>query len=251
MYHDSNVRTIVVTGSTRGIGCAIAKYFHARGDYVLFSGRNDNGVVQTLGDRARFEQADVCLLKDLRRLVEVALEWTGRLDVFINNAGESHWMQLDEVTEEFWQEMIDVNAKSVLFGSQQAARAMKSGGCILNISSLAGKRGSAKNAVYCAAKFAVNGITQSLAKELGPRGIRVNAVCPVLVRTSGLLKALSDVSSPSSGDAEVFLSSFAQANSALGALPTAEQVAEFCFMLAGASAITGQCINVDSGVFPQ
>ncbi len=251
MHDVSTKRTIVVTGSSQGIGAAIGKYFHMRGDWVLFSSRKDNGIARSLGERARFEEADVRVPRHHERLVEVALSWTGRLDVFVNNAGESHWMPLDHVTEAFWQEMIDVNTKSVLFGAQQAARVMKRGGCILNISSLAGKRGSANNSVYCAAKFAVNGITQALAKELGPRGIRVNAVCPVLVRTPGLIAALRDASSPSMGDPEAFLAAFAQTNAALGVLPSAEQIAEFCYLLANASAVTGQCINVDAGVFPQ
>jgi 3-oxoacyl-[acyl-carrier protein] reductase/meso-butanediol dehydrogenase/(S,S)-butanediol dehydrogenase/diacetyl reductase len=160
-------------------------------------------------------------------------------------------MPLEKITEQFWQEMLDVNAKSVLFGCQQAAKALGAGGNILNISSLASKRGTANNSVYCAAKFAVNGITQALAKELGPRQIRVNAVCPVLVSTPGLIEALHDPAGPAQGAPAEFLSSFARSNSALGTLPTAEQVAEFCCLLVSASAVTGQCINVDCGVLPQ
>jgi len=244
-------RTVIITGGTKGIGAAIAAGFYAKGDSILVGARNDNGIAATLGPRARFQRADAALPKDHARLVDAALEWTGRLDVYINNAGMSQWMPVEKVTEEFWESMLDVNAKSVLFGCQQAARAMKSGGCILNISSLAAKRGTANNSVYCAAKFAVNGITQALAKELGPRGIRVNAICPVLVPTPGLLDALRDPAAPSQGNPADFLASFAKANAALGALPTAEQVAEFCHLLTCATAVTGQCINVDCGVLPQ
>jgi 3-oxoacyl-[acyl-carrier protein] reductase/meso-butanediol dehydrogenase/(S,S)-butanediol dehydrogenase/diacetyl reductase len=131
---------------------------------------------------------------------------------------------------------------------------MKRGGCIINVSSLAGKRGSANNSVYCAAKFGVNGITQALAKELGPKGIRVNAVCPVYVQTDGLLEALAEKDAPPAGqDADVYLRDFAIANSALGTLPTGEEIAQVCVFLASpaASAVTGQCINVDCGVLPQ
>jgi 3-oxoacyl-[acyl-carrier protein] reductase/meso-butanediol dehydrogenase/(S,S)-butanediol dehydrogenase/diacetyl reductase len=119
---------------------------------------------------------------------------------------------------------------------------------------LAGKRGSANNSVYCATKFGVNGITQALAKELGSAGIRVNAVCPVYVRTEGLNEALEEAVSPTSGaDTAAYLAAFATAQSALGVLPTAEQVAATCVFLASpaAAAITGQCLNVDCGVMPQ
>jgi NAD(P)-dependent dehydrogenase (short-subunit alcohol dehydrogenase family) len=244
-------RTVIITGGTKGIGAAIAAYFHAKGDSVLVGARHDNGFAATLGERARFQIADVTRPDDHARLVDAAIAWTGRLDIYINNAGQSQWMPVEKITEQFWQDMLDVNAKSVLFGCQQAARALKSGGCILNISSLAAKRGTANNSVYCAAKFAVNGMTQALAKELGPRGIRVNAVCPVLVPTPGLIDALKDKAAPAQGSPADFLANFAKANAALGALPTAEQVAEFCFLLTGATAVTGQCINVDCGVLPQ
>jgi NAD(P)-dependent dehydrogenase (short-subunit alcohol dehydrogenase family) len=123
----------------------------------------------------------------------------------------------------------------------------------VNISSLAGKRGSANNAAYCAAKFGVNGLTQALAKELGAAGIRVNAVCPVYVRTDGLLEALSDPESPTGGhDIAAYLDEFSRSQSALKVLPTGDQVAAACLFLASeaAGAITGQCVNVDCGVLP-
>ena len=245
------MKTVIITGGTQGIGAAIGQRFHEQGAFVIIGARRHNGFVEALGERARFVECDVTRPGDHARLVETALKTSGRLDIYVNNAGRSQWMYLDDVTEDFWNKMLDVNAKSVLFGSQQAARVLPPGGSILNISSLAGKRGSANNAVYCASKFAVNGITQSLAKELGPRGIRVNAICPVLVRTPGLIDALKEPSAPARGDPETFLSSFSQANSALGSLPTAAQVAHFCCVLAESEGVTGQCINVDCGVFPQ
>jgi 3-oxoacyl-[acyl-carrier protein] reductase/meso-butanediol dehydrogenase/(S,S)-butanediol dehydrogenase/diacetyl reductase len=182
------------------------------------------------------------------------MEWTGRLDVMINNAGVGGWRPLDKIDDAFWSTMLDVNLKSVLFGCQAAAAVMSKSGAIINVSSMAAKRGTANNAVYCAAKFGVNGITQALAKELGPRGIRVNAVCPVLVTTEGLTEALAQEYSPAYGGSVVeFLEGFTRSNAALGRLPTTEEVAQLCLFLASpaASAITGQCPNVDCGVFPQ
>ncbi len=244
-------KTVIVTGGTLGIGAAIARCFHEKEAFVIIGARRDNGFAKELGERARFVQADVTRLADHVRLLDAAIEATGRLDGYVNNAGRSEWMPLEKITDEFWNAMLDVNAKSVIYGAQAAIRGLQKGGFILNVSSLAGKRGSANNAVYCASKFAVNGITQSLAKELGPRGIRVNAICPVLVRTPGLVDALKDAAAPSEGQPDDFLASFTKANAALGQLPTAEQVGEFCYALAEAEAVTGQCINVDCGVFPQ
>jgi NAD(P)-dependent dehydrogenase (short-subunit alcohol dehydrogenase family) len=150
--------------------------------------------------------------------------------------------------------MISTNLKSVLFASKYAAEIMQPKACIINISSLAGKRGSANNSVYCASKFGVNGITQALSKELGIKGIRVNAVCPVYLRTEGLETALKENQSPTKGNnLDTFLTDFAKTQTALGVLPTEEQVANTCLFLAteSAAAITGQCINVDCGVMPQ
>jgi 3-oxoacyl-[acyl-carrier protein] reductase/meso-butanediol dehydrogenase/(S,S)-butanediol dehydrogenase/diacetyl reductase len=107
--------------------------------------------------------------------------------------------------------------------------------------------------MYVATKFGMNGLTQSLAKELGPAAIRVNALCPVLIRTPGLMEALETDWSPARGDPEAFLASFIAGNAPLGRLPTGDDVASMAVYLASeaASAITGQCINVDCGVLPQ
>ena len=99
----------------------------------------------------------------------------------------------------------------------------------------------------------MNGLTQSLSKELGPRGIRVNALCPVLIKTDGLIDALKENFSPAKLDPEKFITDFARDNSALKRLPKGEEVGNMAVFLASneASAITGQCINVDCGVLPQ
>ena len=247
-------RTVLVTGGSRGLGAAITRAFHTAGDHVVIAARRDTGLVQELGARARFVATDVRDPEALRAVVTNALAWTGRLDVLVNNAGFSAWRPLAEIDEAFWDEMIATNLRGVLFASQAAVAHMKRNAVIVNISSLAAKRGSANNSVYCASKFGVDGITQALAKELGPRGIRVNAVCPVYVRTGGLDEALADPSSPAGGrDVSAYLSEFAASQAALGLLPTGEQVAQACLFLASAAAgaITGQCINVDCGVLPQ
>ncbi len=250
----SQYKTVIITGGGTGIGAAISQVFYKNSYNVVIGSRSDSGLAQSLGERAIFQAVDVSQPAQLEALVQSALTWTGRLDVMINNAGFSEWRPVADVDELFWQQMIDTNLKGTFFGCQAAASHLKPGGSIINISSLAGKRGSANNSVYCASKFGVNGLTQALAKELGSKGIRVNAVCPVYVQTEGLLEALEQKDAPPRGQTvQTYLQNFAATSSALGTLPTGEEVGQACLYLASsaASAITGQCINVDCGVMPQ
>ena len=250
----ADARVVLITGGGRGIGASITKAFHAAGDRVCILSRRDSGLAAELGHAARHFACDVRSADDVARAVPEAVAWAGRLDVVINNAGASAWRPLEGIDEVFWADMLAVNLSSVLFTCQAAVRHLGRSGVIVNVSSLAGKRGSANNAAYCAAKFGVNGLTQALAKELGPRGIRVNAVCPVYVATDGLRDALVDPAAPAGGiPVPAYLSEFARTESALGRLPTADEVARACLMLASsdASAISGQCLNVDCGVLPQ
>jgi len=244
----------IITGGHRGIGEYLTRSFWEANYKVLIGGRNDSGLAVQLGNRVRFQQMDVRREKDHQRLIDNALEWGGGVNAYINNAGFSEWRPVELIDEDFWNSMIDTNLKGVFWGCKSAARVLGEGGSIINISSLAGKRGSANNSVYCASKFGVNGITQALAKELGPRSIRVNAICPVYVRTDGLLEALKNEWSPTAGkNTEDYLEDFAKSNAALKRLPSGEEIARLSVFLASnaASAITGQCINVDCGVLPQ
>lgn len=247
-------RTVVVTGGTLGIGADIVRAFHAAGWQVIAAARRDSGLAEELGERARWAALDVRHAKEHERVAAEAVAWTGRLDAWVNNAGVSAWRPLSMLDDAFIDEMLAVNLKGTLFGARAAAAHLPRGGAIVNVSSLAGKRGSANNSVYCAAKFGVNGATQALAKELGPAGLRVNAVCPVLVRTPGLDEAIVREHAPArDAGIDAFLEGFARSQSALGRLPLGREVGDACVFLAGegASAITGQCINVDCGVLPQ
>lgn len=251
---DNITKTVIVTGGNRGIGEAITRKFNANGYYVIIGARKDTGLAKQLGSKALFHAADVRNESDHRALIKAAIEWTGRVDVYINCAGFSEWRPVNEVDIDFWNLMMDTNLKGTFWGCKVAADSLSKGGCIINISSLAGKRGSANNSVYCASKFGVNGVTQALAKELGTRGIRVNAVCPVYIQTDGVMEALKNHASPAQGkDVQVYLDKFASDNAALKRLPTGDDVAKLCLYLASdeASAITGQCINLDCGVLPQ
>jgi NAD(P)-dependent dehydrogenase (short-subunit alcohol dehydrogenase family) len=246
-------KTVVITGGNRGIGLNITEAFINAGYYVVVGARQDFDLNGKFGSNVNFIQIDVREEQDHLKLVEEAINKTGKLDVYINNAGFSEWRPIENITGEFLDDILTTNLKGAFWGCKAASSVMSSGANIINISSIAGKRGSSNNSAYVASKFGMNGLTQSLAKELGPKGIRVNALCPVLVPTDGLIEALKDPLSPAKGQPEEFIANFTKANAALGRLPKGEEIAAMCVMFASdsASAITGQCMNVDCGVFPQ
>ena len=247
-------KLITITGGTKGVGAAIANFFLDKGWFVVIGSRNKTGLAKSKHPRLSFKKIDVRIEKDHEAFVKFALKKNKNYLCAINCAGISGWKPIEEVTPQFWSQIIDTNLKGTFLGCKIASKFLKKGSAIINISSLAGKRGSANNSVYCSSKFAVNGLTQSLAKELGAKEIRVNAVCPVYIETSGLNKALNNKNSPSKGkNVNNFIDNFAKTNSALNKMPTGEDVANFCYFLSSkeAGAITGQCINIDCGVMPQ
>lgn len=246
-------KTVVITGGNRGLGLSITEAFIQAGYFVVVGARQDLGLEQQFGEKVIFVPTDVRNEDALKRLVEAAVCITGRLDVFINNAGYSAWRPISEIDDDFLEDIIATNIKGAFWGCKAAVAVMKNGGSIINISSIAGKRGSANNSAYVATKFALNGLTQSLAKEVGHQAIRVNGVCPVLIPTDGLIEALNGPYAPANGDSIAFISKFASDNAALKRLPTGQEVAAMCVFLASdaASAVTAQNINVDCGVFPQ
>lgn len=248
-------KTFIVTGGTKGIGKAIVDRLITEGYHVVAGARDTSAAIQ--GDSVRHVAMDVRNRGDHFRLIESALSWRGRIDGYVNCAGISVWRPLAEIDETFLDTMIETNLHGAFWGGQAAAnyfRKTSTAGAIVNISSLAGKRGSANNSAYCAAKFGVNGMTQALAKELGGDRIRVNAVCPVYVETASIVEMLREANSPAGGrEVRDYLAEFAASQAALKRLPLAGEVAQVvCYLLGEqASAITGQCINVDCGVLPQ
>ena len=246
--------SVVITGGNRGIGRSITECFVKNGYTVIVGARTSNDVELIDPDKVIFHAMDVRDEEAHFKLGQIAIDATGSLNAWVNNVGVSAWKPIGDIDDKFFDDLMAVNLKGAFWGCKAAAYHMsENGGAIVNISSIAGKRGSAKNAMYCATKFGMNGLTQSLAKELGPRGIRVNALCPVLIRTDGLLAALEEKHSPANGDPEKFLANFLRANSATGNLPRGEDVGNMAVFLSSDEnqALTGQCINVDCGVFPQ
>ena len=246
-------KTLVITGGNKGIGLEITKYFLINGYNVVIGARTTMPKNLLKNKKLKFIKMNVLNEKDHIKLSKFAIKNFGYINVYINNVGVSEWKPIEKVNSKFLNFILDTNLKSYFWGCKTAIKFMTKGGSIINISSIAGKRGSKNNSVYSASKFGINGLTQSLAKEVGQRNIRVNALCPVLIKTDGLLKALKSEYSPANGNINNFLKQFIKNQSALNRLPNAKEIAKSCLFLAtdNSSAITGQSINVDCGVFPQ
>jgi len=249
-----NKKLVIITGGTSGIGSAIAKLFLSKQWKVVITARHKKGLANLKNNNIKFCKMDVTVEEDHKRIINESLKWNKTLDCYINCAGISSWMPIEKVDNNFFYKLIDTNLKSIIWGCKSSFKKMKSGGSIINISSIASKRGSKNNSIYCASKFAVNGVTQSLAKEFGKKNIRVNAVCPVNILTGGLKKAFKSKYSPiDNKNIDQYLKDFILNHSALKKLPNEKDVAELCYFLASNNSkyLTGQCINIDAGVLPQ
>ena len=184
-------KTAVVTGGSRGIGLAIVKRFLEEGANVALCGSREATAQKALdGILAAHPDAPVMAIwpnvsdeAELEAAFRQVAERFGGLDIVCNNAGISQSTPLDAYTPEEFDKIIDINVKGVLNGCQAASRVLGEGGVIINTSSMVSKMGQPSGVGYPMSKFAVNGITISLARELGPRGIRVNAVAPGVTAT--------------------------------------------------------------------
>ena len=187
-------KVAIVTGASKGIGASIARHLADEGAAVVVnyaSSRTDaDRVVSDIargGGRAIAVQANVAKPEDIERLFAETKKAFGRLDILVNNAGVYEFAPLEGITQEHFRKLFDVNVLGVLLASQAAARHFDgTGGSIINISSVASSLTPPSTAVYTASKAAVEAITRTLAKELGPRTIRVNAIAPGGVETEGV-----------------------------------------------------------------
>lgn len=186
-------KVAVVTGGTRGIGYAVVKKYLENGAKVVLFGSKqetaDKAVASLKEENPSWEVEGMapCLTDAaaVAKTLETVKEKYGRIDVLVNNAGISQSTKLYDYTPEEFDKIMDLNVKAIFYAVQPAAKIMKEqgGGCIINTSSMVSISGQAAGVGYPASKFAVNGITISLARELGPDHIRVNAVAPGVTRT--------------------------------------------------------------------
>lgn len=184
-------KTAVVTGGTRGIGLAIAKKYLENGANVAIAGSREETVEKALSQLQEYKDnvmgiwPDLCNPEDVAAAFASVKERFGSLDILANNAGISSRTSIYDYTLEEFSKILDVNLKAVFVCSQAAARIMKEqgSGVIINTSSMVAEYGQPSGCGYPATKFAVNGITKSLARELAKDGIRVNAVAPGVTKT--------------------------------------------------------------------
>jgi 3-oxoacyl-[acyl-carrier protein] reductase len=184
----------VVTGASKGIGAAIAEHLAAAGAAVVVNYASSKTGAEAVVDRIRRSggkavavQADVSKLADVRRLFAETKKAFGKLDVLVNNAGIYEFAPLEAISPEHFHKQFDLNVLGLLIATQEAVKYFgPSGGSIVNVSSVVATAAPPNTAVYSATKAAVNAITRSLAQELGPRKIRVNAVNPGMIETEGL-----------------------------------------------------------------
>jgi len=184
-------KVALVTGGSRGIGRAIALRLAELGSHVAICGRNEaklmetNAAILALGVRAIALRTDVTQLNDVAKLVDKVESTLGPISILVNNAGMGSFGPMHEKTEAEWDELMNTNVKSVFLVSRAVIPGMieRGGGDIINISSLAGKSVFAGGGVYCASKWAVQGLSGCMAEELREHGIRVSTVCPGSVAT--------------------------------------------------------------------
>ncbi len=241
-------RVAIVTGATRGIGLAIATRLARDGYDILGNYRGDDEVaeaarkeLETSGQTIVLSKGDIANADDAGALIETALSELGQLDVLVNNAGITRDTLMMRMSEDDWDAVIDTNLKGAFLTSKAAIRPMirQRSGRIINLTSVVGLVGNAGQANYASAKAGLVGLTKSMAREVGSRGITVNAVAPGFIETR-----LTDVLNQELKD------------SLLKQIPTGrlgqpEDVAAAVAFLASpeASYITGHVLTVDGGLF--
>jgi len=190
-------KVAVVTGASKGIGASVAKHLAAEGAAVVVnyssSKQGADKVVSDIvgkGGKAIAVQGDVAKPADIERLFAETKKAFGRLDILINNAGVYEFSPLDTVTAEQFHKHFDVNVLGLILASKEAAKYFgPEGGSIVNVSSTVTSLTPPNSSVYTGTKGAVDAVTRTLAKELAPRKIRVNAINPGMVETEGVISA--------------------------------------------------------------
>jgi 3-hydroxybutyrate dehydrogenase len=250
---DFSGERVLVTGASHGIGYAVAKGFAAAGAEVtvLSSTVDIESAAQAIGrESGTAVRALVADIAD-REAVRRAIAHLDRIDVLVNNAGLELMTPIDaegDEVERTFDRIIDINIKGTYYVTRDAVRRMVAGGRILITSSVWGKTGAAGFSAYVSSKHANIGFMRTLAKELGPKGIRVNAICPGWVETRAAMRSLTRLSQEQ-GRPEAEILGEVMAGQALPGLMQPDDVASLYLFLASpmAANITGQAMNIDRG----
>ena len=242
-------RTVVITGGSKGIGRAICLRFAREGARIVFVHYDPDDIAEKetlelldkMNIEARSEKLDVSSLRDVEQFFHKVVKDFQRIDVLVNNAGITRDAFLMRMSEEQWDQTIQVNLKSVFNCTKAVARSMikEKSGRIINISSVVGQIGNIGQANYGASKAGIMGFTKTVARELASRGITVNAIAPGFINTE-MTQNLPDKAK------EAFLSQIP-----MGRVGEPDEVADVVYWLAseGATYITGQVIHVSGGLY--
>ncbi len=265
----NKVALITGAGGEHGIGRAIAMRFAREGADIVVSDLTANArgdwaglpavaeEIEAMGRRVLTTEVDVTSAEQVEQMVNTALTQFGKIDILVNNAGAPAGpdrVPVAELEEDVFDLVQRVNVKGTFLCSRAVVRHLtkrNKGGKIINISSTSGLRGVARFAAYCASKFAVIGFTQSLAYEMGPYGIQVNAICPGLIETERLHGMASGLKprGTSTEDFQARMVERTSQNNPLGRIGQPEDVANVAAFLASSDGdyMTGQAISISGG----
>ncbi|MDZ4657793.1 MAG: glucose 1-dehydrogenase [Bythopirellula sp.] len=242
-------KVAVVTGASKGIGAEIALHLAAAGAAVVVNYSSSKagadrvvGQITENGGKALAVQANVAEQADIKRLFDETKKTFGRVDILVNNAGIYEFAPLPEITAEHFHKQFDLNVLGLLLTTQEAVKHFgEAGGNIVNISSVVANLAMPSASVYSATKAAVDAITRSLAKELGPRKIRVNSINPGMVETEG---------TQTSGITESEMRKQTEAMTPLGRIGKPADIAPAVVFLVSddASWITGETLFISGGM---
>lgn len=245
-----------ITGGTAGLGRGIAEAFLAEGASVALMARNKEKGQRVLdelgvGDRAIFIAGDAMEQADIEGFIDQTVTHFGAIDILVNNAGGAGDLQpMVNLSDEAFDQAMKWNVYSTFWATRRALRPMleRKSGRIINISSMEGKHGKPIFTAYTAAKHAINGMTKSLAREVGADGITVNAICPGMVITDIIRENGPLVAKTMGMELDEMINLFAQ-ESAIKRPNTVEEVAAVALLLASheGGGITGAMISVDGG----
>jgi sorbitol-6-phosphate 2-dehydrogenase len=243
----------IITGAASGIGRGIAERFCREGARVAVVDIDDKKAQQAataLGTSAIAVAADVSSRTSVEEMVEAVQRRFGPITILVNGAGVSEVLPFLELKEAVWQRHLDINLTGAFLCSQAVLKSMvpRRRGRIINISSQSGKQGNSQYQAYCASKFGLIGLTQSLAMEFAAHGITVNAICPGIVFTP-LWEAMLPAYAEKRHMAPEQVAEYLVSRIPLGRLCTPEDVAGVAVFLASADGgyLTGQALNVNGG----
>ena len=242
-------KVAVVTGASKGIGAAIAKSLASEGASVVVnyasSRSGADAVVSDItaaGGKAVAVHGDVSKAAEAQGIIDSAVKNFGRLDILVNNSGVYEFSPIETFTEQHYTKIFNVNVLGLLLTTQAAVKHLSEGSSIINIGSVVSSRTPPNSAVYTGTKGAVDAITGVLAKELGPRKIRVNSINPGMIETEGVHAA---------GFIESDFRKWVETQSPLGRIGQSDDIAPTAVYLASSDSkyLTGETIRVTGGIY--